>query len=271
MEVTFVKSRDGQPMATINRKICFPVRNGKQPEVGETWEVEVAGTSHNGRVDFLELIKRISSTYAVGAYLRAVIRRGIAGPPNDTHKFSFRVENLARWAMGAFNPNTLPNVYIVRVVSNNTCEIVAECCCMPPDPVFARSHKDGITYYQIENTDDTFSGAVVSFEHAALITKRNQATLNLIAGEVRARLKIVGKERAKYLAYICPVGTYRTVKFYLKSALTNAQIQEVLRICTEHAQNVVFELKQHPYTYNAPSDCSPGFGPHGTDFAGNEW
>lgn len=60
--VTFEGGRDGSPMTRVNGKIAFPERGGKLPKVGETWEVELAGTNPRGTVHFLRLIRRVGRT-----------------------------------------------------------------------------------------------------------------------------------------------------------------------------------------------------------------
>ena len=58
--VKFEVSREGTPMAFVDGKIAFPERSGIQPEIGEIWEVEVAGTNPTGRlVAFLRLLKKV--------------------------------------------------------------------------------------------------------------------------------------------------------------------------------------------------------------------
>jgi len=57
--VKFEASRENRPMAVVDGKIAFPERYGKQPAIGEIWEVEVAGTNPSGKVAFLRLLKKV--------------------------------------------------------------------------------------------------------------------------------------------------------------------------------------------------------------------
>lgn len=59
--VDFVHSREGTPMATVHHRIAYPERSGKQPEVGEIWEVEIAGSNPKGTVYFLRLIRKLGT------------------------------------------------------------------------------------------------------------------------------------------------------------------------------------------------------------------
>lgn len=57
--VKFESSRENTPMAVVDGKVAFPERSGKQPAIGEIWEVEVAGTNPSGKVAFLHLLKKV--------------------------------------------------------------------------------------------------------------------------------------------------------------------------------------------------------------------
>ncbi len=52
--------KDGKSILTrVDGRVSFPERNGKQPQIGEQWEVEIAGTNPAGTVNFLRLIGKI--------------------------------------------------------------------------------------------------------------------------------------------------------------------------------------------------------------------
>lgn len=58
--VKFEAARDGGPMAFVDGKISFPDKqSGVQPQIGEIWEVRIAGTNPSGRVNFLQLVKKV--------------------------------------------------------------------------------------------------------------------------------------------------------------------------------------------------------------------
>jgi len=60
--VTFVRSRDGSPMAKVVGKAAFPDRRwSPPPKVGEEWEVEVTGTNPKGNVLFLRGVRLLST------------------------------------------------------------------------------------------------------------------------------------------------------------------------------------------------------------------
>ncbi len=56
--VCFTAARDGGVMTHWMGKIAFPERGGPQPQAGESWEVEYAGTNPRGNVVFLRCISK---------------------------------------------------------------------------------------------------------------------------------------------------------------------------------------------------------------------
>jgi hypothetical protein len=60
--VTFQEAKGGGSMTIVNSRISFPERSGKQPNPGETWEVELAGENPKKTVYFLKLHHKIELT-----------------------------------------------------------------------------------------------------------------------------------------------------------------------------------------------------------------
>jgi hypothetical protein len=63
--VKFDRSREGGPITRIEGRASFPERKGRQPEVGEEWEVEIAGGNAAGTVNFLRLMKKVEPEKSV--------------------------------------------------------------------------------------------------------------------------------------------------------------------------------------------------------------
>lgn len=60
MFVQFQQGKNGSPIAYVERKVAFPPR-GASVNVGEWWEVEIAGENPAGTVKFLTLIENFSA------------------------------------------------------------------------------------------------------------------------------------------------------------------------------------------------------------------
>lgn len=67
-KATFVAANNGlQTEQRVHGRRAFPSRNGPQPQLGETWMVEVAGENPKGTVHFVKCLELVSAAKPVSA------------------------------------------------------------------------------------------------------------------------------------------------------------------------------------------------------------
>ena len=65
-KATFIAANNGlQTEQRVHGRRAFPSRNGQQPQLGETWMVEVAGENPKGTVHFVKCIELVSAAKPV--------------------------------------------------------------------------------------------------------------------------------------------------------------------------------------------------------------
>jgi len=71
-KATFVAANNGlQTEQRVHGRRAFPSRNGLQPQLGETWMVEVAGENPKGTVHFVKCLELVSAAKPVSAQVEA--------------------------------------------------------------------------------------------------------------------------------------------------------------------------------------------------------
>ena len=87
-KATFIAANNGlQTEQRVHGRRAFPSRNGQQPQLGETWMVEVAGENPKGTVHFVKCIELVSAAKpASQASDTAVSNAAIAVKPVDSVK-----------------------------------------------------------------------------------------------------------------------------------------------------------------------------------------
>lgn len=71
-KATFVAANNGlQTEQRVHGRRAFPSRHGPQPQLGETWMVEVAGENPKGTVHFVKCLELVSAAKPVSAHAEA--------------------------------------------------------------------------------------------------------------------------------------------------------------------------------------------------------
>ncbi|CAN5160050.1 hypothetical protein BH11CYA1_BH11CYA1_07870 [soil metagenome] len=106
-KATFVAANNGlQTEQRVHGRRAFPSNKGPQPQLGETWMVEVAGENPKGTVHFVKCLERVSAK-PVAAVIEAKVEGNVAVPaPALTQSI-------------AAKPEPVKHIHVVRAPGND--------------------------------------------------------------------------------------------------------------------------------------------------------